>query len=121
MQVPDQRYALDAGPDPPDEQTDAHVGVNDIWLECRDSIFETEECRQQFAWGLRLVEVIVGNSEFLQQFLVSAMAADKGHGMARLDLLDAEVDGQVHDAVSAVGKVVDDVQYSHGPGSVRRS
>jgi hypothetical protein len=44
---------------------------------------------------------------------VSAVSADKSHGVPRLYLLDAEIDGQVNDTVPAVGKVIHHMQDTH--------
>src|ERR1700739_3851247 len=100
MHVTNKREAVEPRPEPGKEQTCAPVSVHDAG---------TKDLGQ----APRLIETEMKNALTLKQWHVTPTSRRHCDNAALPCLLNRKVDCGIHYAVSAIGYIMEDVQYSH--------
>jgi hypothetical protein len=79
-----------------------------------ENLFAKEKhCAQDAARSPRLIQRQVPHTRSLQHWLIAAPGRDNGHLHALASLLHCQVDSGIHNAITAIGYIVQDVKYSH--------
>ncbi len=117
VEMADDGDAVEAGPGKGEKEAGLHVGVDDVGAELADGAAEAAEGEKHGARGAVLIDDEDADADGFDEGDVTALVGEEGDGVAGAPLIDGDVDGEVDDAVAAVGEAVDDVEDAH---AVRR-
>jgi hypothetical protein len=109
----DQRKPLKVTPPPRQQQAGPHVGVNNVRPKIKKIFVKGAHSAQQILWTSRLIQNEMHYACALKQRLVSATVGYNGNIKSLARLLHSKIHRGIHNAVAAIGYVIQNVQYPH--------